>query len=408
MLSCHSAIVMTDAHAQAAPVPTANITSSAVRHDERRSLNERNLIMLTIKNDRMTFGYTSTVKLAMLHLRPWKRGLFGVALLAEAAIGCGTVMSETHLTPSLTKQQADVQVRIERVDLDRSLRYRDFARDSRIVVQLDVLALRDTRLDLRRARMAIAGGPLGEHPRLAIASGPGEPPQRLIDSAQLEPVQLHAGEHARFWVAFGQFEPRRSREIPERVSVQLSGAEPMTISEPGNEPLWKGEPPRATFGTGIWAQASADEGSLNWMIGDLRAALGPLVLGARYGVGVRDPQSPSGKGQTLVGVNIPLAIDLSWPVLKTRDVILSPYIGAEAALLVGNDTVRRRTWFGPAIGLDVALRPLTPQHGPFPVDYPRSVLGSENIQLALVHWFGPDRSPPSLGVTMSVSMGWGN
>jgi hypothetical protein len=39
------------------------------------------------------------------------------------------------------------------------------------------------------------------------------------------------------------------------------------------------------------------------------------------------------------------------------------------------------------------------------VHYPLSPLGALSLRAALVHWFGPDRDPPSLGATFIFSIG---
>jgi hypothetical protein len=335
------------------------------------------------------------------------RGLVWLLAAAVSGLGCGTVMSDTRLTTPAVAERPELRVRVSHVQVSERLRREEFTQASRVLVVLDIEALAATQLDLRSAVLSISGGPPSETARSALASGLGEPSGLLRDGEHAGVLALRAGQHVRAWVAFGGFAARTSREIPERVELSFPNGLQLTLSRPGAAPLWVGRPVTTSAGiVGLWVQGSADEGAVNATLGDFRGAAGPLVLGFRYGVGIRDAQPRSAGGPSIVGVNLALAADLAWPVLRTRMLIIAPYVGAEAAWLLGKDEITRRNWFGPSLGLQFAIHPLLPLHGPFPITYPRSLLGAQNFQIGLVHWFGPDRSPPSFGVSASVSSAW--
>jgi hypothetical protein len=329
-----------------------------------------------------------------------------VALLL--ASGCGTAMLGTRLQTPVRTHAAGLELQVSEVHLSRELRRRDFSASSRVLVVLDLVADSDTELDLHRARLSIGGAERTEQPRTALASGVGEAPVFLRDGEHAPVLYLRRGEHVRAWVAFGQFHDRASREIPERVKLELPHGLALEVSRPGEAPVWTGQPVVYSASMGTWFQGSADESTLNWLLEDYRYAVGPVVLAGRLGLGGRVPQVESGRGQNFVCCNIALATDVAWPLLRTKDLTLGPYAGVEAALLMSNDTVTRRTWVGPALGLELAIQPLLPRHGPFPVSYPRSSLGAYTLRLALVHWFGPDRDLPSFGVTSTISMAIGD
>jgi hypothetical protein len=101
--------------------------------------------------------------------------------------------------------------------------------------------------------------------------------------------------------------------------------------------------------------------------------------------------------------NLELQARLAWPVLSGRVGTLAPYLSFDSAILISDDDVTRPHWFGPGLGLEIAIGPFLPRHGPFPIDYPQTPLGAVNFSLGLVHWFGPDREPPSFGVVMSIT-----
>jgi hypothetical protein len=161
-------------------------------------------------------------------------------------------------------------------------------------------------------------------------------------------------------------------------------------------------------GLGLLVQASADESAVNLLLEDMRFAVGPAVAHGYLGFGVRMPAVSSREGQDVVCCNIGFGLGASWPLVRMKHMTLAPYAGAEGAVLASKDDVSRRSWIGPALGLELSGPPLSSRHGPFPIDYPRSTLGAFNMRVALVHWFGPDRSPPSFGATFAMSVAYGD
>jgi hypothetical protein len=243
-----------------------------------------------------------------------------------------------------------------------------------------------------------------------LASGVGEPPEWLVDDEHASPIALRAGEPVEVWVGFGKFKPGRHPELAQRVQLVLPtpGRERLELSQPGRRPVWRAQPAQRSMAIGAWVQVSADESALSYQAAEHRVVLDPIVLALAYGIGVRVPRSASKQGQDVVCCNLALSMGASWPLLRARDFSLAPYLGFEAALLSGDDQVTRRTWLGPALGLELSGPPLAPRNGPFPVVHPRSLLGASNVRLALVHWFGPDRSPPSFGLVAVVNLAYGN
>jgi hypothetical protein len=333
--------------------------------------------------------------------------LLHLFVLSHAA-ACGTAMRPTRLSPPLSAWRPGLHIDVQEVHLSQELRRLELGEDSRVLVVLDLRAEAPMQLDLRAARLALVDFAGRETWRPALASGIGEPPRWLDDGDQVPPLQLQPDELLRVWVAFGHFPARVHGDLQERVLFELPGGPRIALAEPGALPVWEGEGATYTSGMGAWLQASADEGAFNLLINDQHVAWDPVVFSLSYGFGVRVPQWPSQGGQEIVCCNIALATAVAWPLFRSEELILSPFVGGEAAFLASDDDVERRSWFGPELGLELSGPPLSPRHGPFPVVYPRPLLGSYNVRAALVHWFGPDRSAPSFGATLILSSSYGN
>jgi hypothetical protein len=329
----------------------------------------------------------------------------GAALvLACAGIGCGTGMSATHLAPPARLHESGLGIHIAEVHVSSDVRHEDLSGSSRVLVVLDLIADSDTTLELRGAQLSITGidDPPDSNTRYALATGIGQPPAVLTDDEFIPPLELRAHAHTRAWVAFGKFGPRAHPELPEKVVLELPSGQQIALSQPGSGPIWHGKTQMTSFGTAIWVQGSADETSINWAISDNRYVAGPLVIGYRYGVGVRSPIYREGhSGDSLVCCNVSAAADVAWPVWRTAILTFAPFAGVEASFLANDADVTRRHWIGPSLGVELSAPMQIPRHGPFPIDYPRSLLGNVYLRLALVNWFGPDRSFPSFGYMLS-------
>lgn len=322
--------------------------------------------------------------------------------------GCGTLMRPTKLASPVQTDTTGLRATVDEVHVSYDVRARDFTDDSRVLVVLDLDSATPIDLDLRRFKLGLQGAGAPDEWRSALSSGIGDPPEHLFDGEHAPPIHLEAGEHVHAWVAFGQYHPRAQREIPEHVVLVLPDGRRLALATPGATPIWRGDPVRHSQGLGIWMQASADESAVNLLIEDLRFSVGPVVAHGYWGFGVRMPQLPSRNGQDIACCNLAFGLGASWPLVLNRDFSIAPYVGGEGAVLASKDDVSRRTWIGPAIGVEFSGPPLLPRHGPFPIDYPRSQLGAFNIRAALVHWFGPDRSAPSFGATLSMSVAYGD
>ncbi len=332
-----------------------------------------------------------------------------LGLVAAASAGCGTRMKATRLDPPVTTRAAGLVVVAPEVHLSAALRRWDFDDDSRVLVVLQLESEAPLKLNLRKARLRIDDPLREEAARAPVASGVGEPPRRLRDGEFAPPIRLTPGKKETVWIAFGGFAERSAPQLAEVVVLELpvpekpEAAQTLVLSDPGRRPIWRGKPVSMSAGFGYSFQLSADESALNLCVNDSRWLIGPLALGYGLGLGFRFPQGRSEQGDKVVFPNIALHSRLAWPVLIGHMGSLSPYLGFEAAILGGDDDVRRRNWFGPSLGVDMALLPLVPRSGPFPVDYPHSALGAVHFTVGLVHWFGPDREPPHFGMVMSLS-----
>lgn len=326
--------------------------------------------------------------------------------LALALAGCAVQMRPARLAPPVQASPSGLEVEVFEVHVSRDVVEDDFSEASRVLVAFEVRALRSHTLDLAALRLSIGGGPGCEPARAPLATGVGDPPVLLRDGEHVALIVLEPGQSLRAWAAFGDFPERRAREIPERVELFWPGATGLVLSEPGRTEPWDGEPKTFASGYGLyWFQLSADEGSVNGMVSDLRWALGPTILSTRYGVGLRFPRAfPTGDKGPLC-CNLALGADLSLPQPIGRRWSLAPYLGGEAALLLGDhEEVSREHWIGVAAGLEASFGRTSLRHGPFPIDYPRSTLGVLNLRLALVHWFGDDRGLPSFGASTGLSL----
>ena len=151
------------------------------------------------------------------------------------------------------------------------------------------------------------------------------------------------------------------------------------------------------------AQTLPDSAFLNLMLVETHSAMGPLVLATSFGIGFRNDC----RSDTRWCENLALRGQIAWPAWRGRLGALSPFAGGELAW-AGTDEPSRRLRGGPSLGVDLALGPLQPQHGPFPVSYPRSPLGELHISAGLVLWFGgdlPQTGQPGLTFTFSHTFG---
>jgi hypothetical protein len=132
-------------------------------------------------------------------------------------------------------------------------------------------------------------------------------------------------------------------------------------------------------------------------------------VGYRFGIGIREPiYQPGHTGDSVVCCNVALAADVAWPLWSNSAVRIAPFMGIESSIMLRHDDITRRNWVGPSLGIELSTPMRVPLHGPFPISYERSLLGSTYTRVALVHWFGPDRGVPSFGAMLSVgaSYGW--
>jgi hypothetical protein len=345
----------------------------------------------------------------MPEFKHFKASVVSAFLIAWCSPGCGTAMSATRIMPAVRVHEHGLGVHIAEVHVSDNVRHRDFSESSRVLVVLDLIADSDARLDLSEARLSLTGIDESESTHRALATGVGQPPRMLEDGVFAPSLELVGGQHLRAWVAFGEFAPRAQRELPERIELALPGGQRLELSRPGHTPVWHGTPPSVSSGTAVWIQGSADETSINLTAADNRYVAGPLVIGYRYGAGLRAPiYRMDTHGDGLVCCNVALAADVAWPIWRNDVLMLAPFIGVEAALLTRNPDVTRRNWVGPSLGIELADAMRPPRHGPFPIDYPPSLLGTAYLRVALVHWFGPDRSLPSFGYMLSAGVAYGN
>lgn len=335
--------------------------------------------------------------------------IVGLALLLT---GCGTAMHATRLTPPVRSHEQGLGVHIAEVHVSWDVRTQDFSESSRVLVVLDLIAKADIRIDLRDSRLTLTGleGSGDSQPQRALATGAGQAPAMLSDHEFIPPLELKAGVHRRAWVAFGELAPRAHRELPERVVLELPTGQRLTLSQPGSAPVWRGEAQTFSSGSALWLQGSADETSVNFAFADNRRVAGPVVIGYRFGIGFRSPiykAQPS--GDDVVCCNLAMAADVAWPMWLSQGAwIIAPFAGVEASLLTQHSNVSRPYWVGPSLGIELAAAMPPPRHGPFPIDYPHSLLGNMYLRAALIHWFGPDRDYPSFGYMLSVGSAFGN
>lgn len=330
----------------------------------------------------------------------------GAALLC---VGCGTLMKPTRLTQPAHSYDHGLGVQVAEVHVSQDVRFDDFSDSSRVIVVLDLTAGEDTQLELRDARLTITGVSEPGDIRNALATGIGQPSERLVDDEFAPPVVLRRGQYMRAWVAFGGFPARATHEIPERIALDLPTGNHLELSRPGQAPIWKGETQKASSGNAIWLQMSADETAYNFAFSDGRAVAGPLVIGYRLGIGMREVSYRDGtNGDNVVCCNLAVASDVAWPFDVGGQLRIAPFLGVETAFLPQNEDVTRHTWVGPSLGLELSASLPAPLHGPFPIDYERSRLGQMYLRVALVHWFGPDRKPyPSFGAMLSLGNSYG-
>lgn len=190
-----------------------------------------------------------------------------------------------------------------------------------------------------------------------------------------------------------------------RIRVRVRRDVELTLSDPGNEPLWVTPPVRHTAGTGpLWIQWSQDEANLNTVFLDQHHVIGPLVLSYRWGMGVRPFYD---RGLPLC-CNVAAAIDAALPIVRGA-VVWSPYFGVEgAALLRETDKPEtRRFWIGPVLGLQIGYGTLRWRHASFPMVQPISPLSAAVLRIGFTNWFGDHRPFPSIGVIFSLALSVG-
>ncbi|MGD8863384.1 MAG: hypothetical protein PVI30_25445 [Myxococcales bacterium] len=353
-----------------------------------------------------------------------------MALLLAA--GCGTPMTATRLSQPVAVQAGAVQLQVREVHLDRRLRVEDFSRDSRVLVPLSLVSSQPVRVSLRKLYLSMTDA-FGERVTAApLAMGLGEPPERLHDGDFVGPVSVEAGRPVRAWVAFGELPPRRHPELAEYVALHVpAGAvsthrapepepepEPrpeqesesdveLVLSEPGDPPVWHGDPVTVSSGMGAHFQAFPDEGAFNFILNTTHYAIGPTVLATSFGIGARTRCEPD--PSDALCENLAARIQLGLPLWRGRVGAMSPFLGGELALGPADRNARFDTLVGPSLGVDVMFRPLQPRHGPFPVHYQRSMLGEMHMNLGLVWWFGDDVAPegaPGASFTLTHAHGW--
>jgi len=318
--------------------------------------------------------------------------------LLVAAGGCATTFYPLPLSKPTAASSGQLSVSTPRVAVNVEVLRKETGNDTRLLVVLDLTANEDMLLDLRDSRLLYGS----EREQAPIATGSGEPANELAwhQFVFANPLQLKAAQTARAWVVFAGFEGPVA-EIPVHMRVRVTPDLEITLSDPGDEPLWQAKQVEVSSGLGgIWVQGSFDQGNVGVAVIDARYVLGPLVLGYRAGVGVQFQPS----GATLC-CSLPLAADLALP-LASGNVVWSPYVGVEAARfnVEADDLNARSFWVGPVLGLQVGFGPLRSRHGPFPIAQLPSVLTASNLRIGLVHWFGDHRPAPDFGLVLNYSL----
>jgi len=317
-----------------------------------------------------------------------------------AATGCATKFQPLQLSQLATASTAQLIASTRRVSVSVDVLWEEISDDTRLLVLLDLTANEDLLLDLRDSRLLYGS----EREQAPIAAGIGEPenPLGVLALRLMDPLQLRAAQTTRVWVVFAGFDGPVP-EIPVRMRVRIMPDVEVTLSEPGEEPLWQADPVRMTlsFG-GIWMQGGGDRTNVAVALADERYDFGPLVLSYRVGMGVEFQHA----GRTLC-CSLPLAAELAVP-LGHGNIVWSPYLGVEGSRFPSESTdTSARFWVGPALGLQIGFGPLRSRHGPFPITQPPSVLTRSNLRIGLTHWFGSNRSFPDFGVILSYSLAAG-
>lgn len=371
----------------------------------------------------------------------------GCALLLLS--GC-TPMFATRLSSPVRADLGVVTVTADEVHLDERLRAQDFSSSSRVLVALLLRTRHPTTFDLGRLRLSLTDAHGRRDEAAAIASGVGEPPHLLDDGETAGLLSLRPDAPVRAWVAFGELPSRRTRELPERVELHLtrsvpkrppratirgaaglqaaSGSVPgqersarhggavapvshtlraapvsLVLSEPGREPIWNADPVASSSSIGAHFQLFPDASTLNLVVNETHAFIDPLVLVTSFGIGFSNACDDNADWCE----NLALRAQLGWPVWRGRLGALAPFAGAELAW--GFAKTSKLVLAGPSLGVDVALGPLQPQHGPFPVNYARSPLGRMHLRAGLVLWFGDDMPTTGQpGLVFAISHAFGH
>lgn len=315
-----------------------------------------------------------------------------------AAAGCGTFYEHYPLSKPALATGPQLTVSATKVGLNATHTGHEIDDDLRLLVLLELTPTADMLLDLRDTRLLF-----GADRELApIATGTSDATQRIADGDFAPALELHAGKSQRAWVVFAGFEGPVP-DLPQRIRLRVQPELEVTLSEPGVEPHWQEPAVKSSAGAGpLWVQTSEDEANVNALLYHGRGAIGPIVLGFRYGLGLRSVPFQRG----LFCCNTAFAGELELPVVKSSSFVMSPYLGIEgAAMHTDEDVQRRRLWIGPALGVQLGFARLrSTHHGPFPLAQPASPLTAFNIRIGLTNWFGAERSFPSLGFVSSFSV----
>ena len=350
----------------------------------------------------------------------WLSRAWPGVLLALSAAGCGTPMRATRLSTPVSGRLLGTPARVEQVHFSRSVLDSEFDDDARILVPLALNAegTEPSRLDLKRLRLTMEDAAGKRQVRAPLASGRGEPPSRLQDGEFAGEFTLSPGKKELAWVAFGEFPPRHHREIPERIELSLEAAagpapdqptepaHPLVLSDPGSQPVWESDGATFRFAAGPLLQAF-DGGHAENMLFEHQFAFDPIWGTLSYGFGWRDDFASSELGCC----NLALRVQVGHPFWQTSTTTLSAYLGGEAALAREDveDGTGRRPLAGPGLGLSLALPPVTPRHGPFPISHRRTSLGALKVDVGFVWWFGGDRFPKGdPGAIVALTFGAGS
>lgn len=302
-------------------------------------------------------------------------------------------MFATRLSEPAVASHGVITARVNVVHASMNVRYRDFSPRSRLVVALELEAPKGKSgiFPIDELRMAMIDESGQRQTRWPIASGLGEPPLHLRDAERVPMVPVIGGQKTQAWVAFGDFSERRTRELPQRVILEIPdesrlGRKEMVLSDPGRPPVWQAEPVTLASGAALSVQVWPRGVALNMFGSESRHLLDPFWVGYGWAVGLRLRELG---GSRVDAVNFDAHASLGHVLVRGPEASLSLYGGGEAAV----ELAERRAGapgsaVGPVLGLSLMVAPLLPRHGPLPISYGASVLGSVQIDAGLAWWFG--------------------